>query len=87
MFHYHKETNDFSQEASSLRGNVAIMGQLYDDAADIGFVLVSEHTGQEVPFCMYQEMKSEEGEILWWKFKSTSPHKLLEDMTVTVYND
>jgi len=87
MFHYDKEFNEFSQEASSLRGTVAIMGQLYDDAADVGFVLVSHHTGQEVPFYLASVDKSEEGEIQCWNFKSTSPHKLLENMTVTVFND
>ena len=88
MFHFDKEYNEFTQEISTL-GNclAALTGRLYDDACDEGFVLVSHHTGQELPFYLVDVEKSDEGEIQCWNFKSTSPHKLLENMTVTVFND
>jgi len=88
LFNFYKEDYSFSQEASSLcRPNNNFFGRLYDDSSDEGFVLVSHHTGQEVPFYLASIDKSDEGEIQCWNFKSASPYMLLKDMTVTVFND
>src|SRR5262249_44584488 len=52
----------------------AIFGQLYADAADVGFVLHSERTGVEVPFYLEREEKWD-GEVLAWHFRATDDAK------------
>jgi hypothetical protein len=86
MFHFHKEDREFSQEASSL-GSINIMGPLYDDACDQGFVLVSQNTGKEIPFYWTDTERDAEGDIQCWNFKSAAKDPKLQDLTVTVFND
>lgn len=78
MFFFHKEDNSFSQESSSLNwGN-----KVYHE-----FNLVSAKTGAEVPFVLDGVEQSDEGEILCWNFKAQSPFQILQNMTLTIFND
>ena len=88
MFYYDKEDSMFTQEVSSL-GTLAsnLTGQLYDDACDQGFVLVSHRTGEEVPFYLDETETSNEGETLCWNFKAASLKPELLNLKVCVFND
>ena len=57
----------FIAEASALSPSVNPLSQLYDDACDAGFVLVSTRTGCEVPF-LYSHVDRNEGEVAGWNF-------------------
>ena len=85
MFFYHKEDKSFSQEASSI--NIPLLGQLYDDACDEGFVLVSERTGAEIPMYLTKTERDREGDVQCWNFKSASRKPNEKDITVCVFND
>ena len=88
QFFFHKEDSMFTQEISSL-GTLAsyLTGQLYDDACDQGFVLVSDRTGAEIPFYLDETETSNEGEILCWNFKAASLKPELVGLKVCVFND
>lgn len=65
-------TQTYTQEVSTLAANsiLRIFGQLYNDAADMGVMLVSQRTGHEVPFVLVREDKHE-GETQGWWFQPT----------------
>lgn len=82
MFNFYKEDNSFSQELSSLSECSAVRRGVPHD-----FVLVSGRTGAEVPFTLDGVEQSDEGEIQCWNFKAQSPFQILQDMTLTIFND
>lgn len=84
MFFWHPEMATFSQEVSSL-GQFQ-PGQLYDDAADLGFVLVSDRTGDKIPFYFHKE-EHHNGELVAWEFHSASKDPRLAKLKVIVHND
>lgn len=92
LFFYDKDRKSFSQEASTLQGSgvpgKVLFGQLYDDAADEGFVLVSHKTGKGVPFHFSNVEVDGEGEVLAWHFKSAANRYAPESkLSLTVWND
>jgi len=48
LFDYNKKTKTFVAEISDLTFKSSSIGRIYDDACDVGFILVSEKTGEEV---------------------------------------
>lgn len=88
QFFFDKEDGMFTQEISSL-GTLAgnLMGQLWDDACDQGFVLVSHRTGEEIPFYLDVTERDREGDIQCWNFKSASKDPDMRYLTVSVFND
>jgi hypothetical protein len=62
-------------EASDLTG-YKFLGHLYDDAADVGFVMVSERTGQEQAFSLSIEKRNDDNEIEYWVFTTLIGGKL-----------
>ena len=67
-FHYHSGEKLFTQEISSL-GNFSF-GQIYPDACDEGFILVSHKTGAKIT--LYVSKCDMDGiEILGWHLKPT----------------
>ena len=75
MFHYHPEDKTFTQEISTL-GRDFQLGQVYDDACDEGFTMVSHHTGKHVAFAQCSVDKDREGDIAGWWYESVTPgHK------------
>lgn len=63
-FTFHRETKTFVAEASDF-SRMDLAGRVYDDAADAGFVMVSERTGQKI-LCLYSGDKRDgENELLY----------------------
>jgi hypothetical protein len=65
-FSFHAATNCFVTEASDFKDKY--FGQVYDDAADEGFVLVSHVTGDSV-VCALHHVDTREDEIQGWIYK------------------
>lgn len=65
--------------------------QVYDDACDDGFVIVSHKTGTEATFALDRTDADDEGEIDGWHFIPTRDtlrkHPQLKGWTVLVVND
>jgi len=68
-----------------------MLGQIYDDACDVGFEIKSEKTGNNVKFYMDQEFTDNEGDLQYWTFKplevEVNKTPALRGMVVTVFND
>lgn len=77
MFFFDKKYNEFSQEISSLAWTNAFHN----------FNLKSHKTGAEVPFALDGVDQSDEGEILCWHYKAQSPFQILQNLTLTIWND
>jgi len=78
------EGNHGTADASDLDYGrfIIIATQLFDDACDVGFFLVSPRTGQKVLFTFLSEETDRHGEVQWWTYQSW-------DMkyTVQIFND
>lgn len=94
LFSYNASTQMFTAEASELDhvaqdGNW--MDRIYNDAADAGFTMVSDRTGERVVFVHTEVTRNDDGDIESWDFKPTSeslrkfPH--LKDCVLVVFND
>lgn len=60
-------------------------GQVFDDACDWGFTMVSHRTGKEVVFGHYSTDEDDEGEVKGWWFHCVSPgHR---DLKCLIVND
>ena len=66
-FSYSKESKTFVGEVSELYNPFS---QIYDDACDIGFIMVNEDTRNEVIFTLSGEDKNDDGETTGWRFES-----------------
>lgn len=65
---------EFVQEKSTLQANASdncAFGQVYDDACDVGFVVVSKKSGNHAVFVHSHTERDREGEIVAWKFIPT----------------
>ena len=86
-FSYFKDTKVFVSEISSIINSKRLFGQLYNDACDIGFVLVSEKTGKSQAYYLKEE-KRFDGDYQSWTFLPAVPVlPALKDSKVIVYND
>ncbi len=77
-------------EASDLPGRFpSDLGRVYDDSCDVGFTMLSDRSGRSAVFCLDHVEKDEEGDLLFWRFRSVrrSHGADIPDMTVTVFND
>jgi hypothetical protein len=75
----------------SLGGAAVLFSRIYDDAADVGFVMVSERTGAEAIFALASEDRDAEGELVSYTLKPI-PETLrlfpqLEGHEIVVLND
>lgn len=59
-------------------------GQVYDDACDIGFTLVSKTGDREIVFAVEVEA-TEDNEIKWWDFEPAN--RLHCGFNVRIFND
>ena len=57
----------FVEEDSTLRANGFDLGQVYDDAADVGFTLTSSRTGDSV-ICVETHLEVRDGDVLYWDY-------------------
>lgn len=85
MFFWHSDTYTFTQEASTLKG-YQWAGQLYDDAADTGFVLVSERTGKELAFYL-EDAEYHNEDVVAWHFRPATVDPHLSKMKLVIFND
>lgn len=95
-FHFHHNTMTLSAEASELsQGHTRfVFGQVYDDAADEGFVIVSSTTGRRATFVVCNVDYNDDREVVAWHLTPT-PETLRDTklpshvarMRVTVFND
>lgn len=89
-FTYLPRSRTFTIEESDFgpRGT-AYCGRIYDDAADMGFWLVSSKTGREKPFVFWRG-HSRDGELTHWEFREINPRsgRTLEGgLKVLIFND
>ena len=91
-FDFNVATNEFVAEMSMLdHGGIRVLGQLYADAADTGFVMVSARTGKEVEFVLKEEVRDADRDIRYWEFQPTHQAQFynpeLRGVRVIVLND
>lgn len=79
-------------EESDLRANGYAPGRVYDDAADVGYTLVSHRTGNEKVVVENSVQRDREGELLWTDYHPADEIARIvrgDEPTVTlrVFND
>lgn len=75
--------NVFTCEASDLKG--LYIGQIYEDAIDIGFAMRSVKTNNVSYFYWSHEVKDADGDILYSVFKACD--RKLAHVSVKIFND
>lgn len=69
-FAWHPDNKVFLAEMADLqRDGVNPIGQLFNDSADLGFVLVSMKTNLGLPFYLSDTQRDANGSIRYWEFK------------------
>ena len=91
MFDYSTMNGSFSADISMLSHcRLNVLDQLYHDACDEGFVMVSAKTGDEVDFYLDFTSREADGDIRFYIFKPSARaieyNKKLAFVKVTVYN-
>lgn len=88
-FSFDAKTRLFTAEASDLQNQH--LNPLYDDAADVGLVMVSSKTGKTVRYYMIHETRGAENEIESWDYYPTTESirevPECQGTSVTVFND
>lgn len=92
---YDKEKNVFVGELSDLNARSSpespTFHQIYDDAADVGLVLISHKTASEATFYLYNEVYGAEDEFLYYELRPTPEtirkYPQLKQSKVLIYND
>ncbi len=88
-FSFDWASQTFVADASSL--NNTFYGNIYNDAADVGFGIISEKTGELAVFYLDKLCQNQEGEVLFWSFKPTTEtikkFPQLNRIIAVVYND
>ena len=85
-FHYDKKNKIFSTEHSDLPKFFNFYSQIYNDACDSGFILVSEKTGNEALFVFDREDKQED-ELMGTWFKYCGNCNSLNGTRILIIND
>lgn len=77
------KNNTFIAEASDLQDTV--LGQVYDDACDEGFTIISKKTGKPAVFAMNEIKRDREGDLVSWEFVCVTPG--LKALKAVIFND
>ena len=89
QFTYDAAKRTFAAEISDFGKNFHFE-RVYQDACDVGFVMVSERTGKEAAFAVYEEATSE-GEVTHWVLVPTPEairkQRQLAGTKVLIFND
>jgi len=89
MFNVHKSIKTMTCELSTLRDRV--YNQLYDDACDVGFGIISEKTGHVAYWAHDKSEFNDDGDLTSVIFKpiteTINQRQSLKDWTVEVFND
>jgi hypothetical protein len=81
-FTYHQGTFVCEDSDFGKVGLIDRLGQVYDDACDLGFTIVSQKTGREVVFAQDGEDRRD-GEVMGWRFVCVTPgHKNLKALII-----
>lgn len=78
------KNNTFVAEASDFGRNLRL-GQVYDDACDEGFTIISEKTGKGAVFALYNHEEDGEGDLVSYIFKCVTPG--LTHLKAVIFND
>lgn len=70
FFHYSPTQREFVAEASELPGYFDPVSQVWNDAADAGFVMVGEKSDVGMIFTFVKEVCDNEGDIQEWLFEA-----------------
>lgn len=88
-FTFDAATGLFTAEASDIQDQH--LNPLYDDAADVGLVMVSSKTGKLVRYYMSRETRDNDGDIEAWDYHPTSESirevPECQGTSVTIFND
>lgn len=79
-FTYHQPTGSLISDITDL--NAHAIGKLYDDAADIGIVIVGKHSTER--FMLDEIVRDADGDVVEWRFR---PVKREMQITVRIVND
>lgn len=90
-FTHNKETRSFVADASDL-GNFNIFQRIYDDAADVGFMVCNPNTNTTILVTLFQELADyENNEVCGWEFTpcedDVRKYPLLRNYKFIIYND
>lgn len=69
-------------DASDFRGK-KLLGRVYQDASDVGFIVRSHRTGKEKAFVEVRTALDNYGETKYWEFEATD----LSGIMIRIYND
>lgn len=88
QFTYNPATRCFSAEASDFGpgGFANALGPVFNDACDIGFVLVSAKTGEECKVVLDREVHNADDDLEAWVFVPVA-RSLRRLFTVKIFND
>jgi hypothetical protein len=78
------KNNMFSTEISDL-GPSFNFGRVYDDAADLGFTIISKVTGNAAVFALNKELSDGEGDVQGWEFVCVTSG--LKQLKAVIFND
>ena len=86
-FDYTSDDKTFIADASEIKG-FPFTGRLYDDSADVGFVLTSARTGSSQAYFLHEVDYNYETGILHWEFRPAHPIRPgAEGTKVLIMND
>ena len=91
-FDFNRKTGEFVAEISMIQhGGINLFAQLYNDAADQGFVMISAQTQQAVDFYLSDTQRDDEGDVKFWEFtpstRAVRCNDRLAGVKVIVLND
>jgi hypothetical protein len=91
QFTHNKDTRSFVAEASDF-GNFNFFQRIYDDAADVGFLVCNPSSGRTILVTLFQELADYEcNEVYGWEFTPSKQdvrlYPLLKNYKFVIYND
>jgi hypothetical protein len=93
-FTYDAKERLFVTEMSDLDngGTREAFGRVYDDACDVGLTIISQRTGSAVVFCLSEEKRDGEGDMMYWELEVVPEccrgiQSHLKGMKIRIFND
>ena len=83
---FEKGSRVLVSDASDLGGPLQ---RVWDDSCDVGLTIVSRRTGREIVFCVENEKRDDEGELLWIDLAPANRRERSEfsNLIVRLFND
>lgn len=91
-FCWNPNTKEFIAEIAEIcHGGLDPLGQLYNDEADQGFVMISMKTRKEVQFLLHNIQRDVNRDVKFWEFHPIASavyyNPKLQGVTVIIFND